>query len=72
MREFPEFRRARELHADLHRCAAEVVQLVNEGDPEGAEYALCNEYALLSALAMKSIIKLSLTLTEREKAPEAA
>jgi hypothetical protein len=72
MRQVPEFRRVREQHADFHRCAAEVVQAVNAGDLEGAEYALQNEYAHLSALVVKSITKLNRSLSEEEKASEAA
>lgn len=65
LRHLPEFRKMRELHADFHRCAAEVVEAVKSGDPQGAEQAFSTEFSQLSAMVVKSITKLSRSLDEK-------
>jgi hypothetical protein len=68
----PEFMKVRELHADFHRCAAEIVQAVNQGSTHDANNMLQTEYLHLSAMLVKSLTKLNKVVAEVVRENEAA
>ncbi|HEY0635544.1 MAG TPA: CZB domain-containing protein [Gammaproteobacteria bacterium] len=59
-----QFRQVVELHADFHRCAAEIIDTVNRGKRQEAEHKLHHDYAHLSQMIVKSLNKLGKELPE--------
>jgi len=59
MKELPEFVKVGEVHADFHRCLAEVAGLANRGSIPAAHAALQGEFAHVAALLVKAITKLN-------------
>jgi hypothetical protein len=70
MQGLPEFVKVHEVHADFHRCLAEVARLANRGDIPGARAALHGEFAHVAALLVKSITRLN--KATGDKSPAAA
>lgn len=58
------FRQMQVQHADFHRCAAEIIETVDNNKQEKAEHLLCHDYAQLSHMIVKSLTKLDRELSE--------
>ena len=54
----PSFGTLKTRHADFHRCAAHVIDLVHEGDKTGADRVLQDEFAALSEQTVREIRRL--------------
>ena len=59
----PSFAPLKARHADFHRCAAQVVDLVDEGDKAGANRVLQDEFASLSEQTIREIRRLRQEVT---------
>jgi len=52
------FRQVQVQHAEFHRCAAEIIETVDNNKHEVAESMLSHDYAQLSHMIVKSLTKL--------------
>ncbi len=60
----PLFKQVQVQHADFHRCAAEIVETVDNGKHNTADKLLNHQYAQLSRLIVKSLTQLDRELHE--------
>ena len=58
------FRQVQVQHADFHRCAAEIIETVDNGKPDAADRLLGHDYAQLSRMIVKSLTQLDRELQE--------
>ena len=54
----PLFKQVLAQHADFHRCAAEIIETVDNGKQDAADKLLGNDYAQLSRMIVKSLTQL--------------
>lgn len=57
------FRQVQVQHAEFHRCAAEIIETVDNNKPDVAESMLSSDYAQLSHMIVKSLTKLGQELS---------
>lgn len=60
----PLFRQVQVQHADFHRCAAEIIETVDNKMNDVADMLLGHDYAQLSHMIIKSLTKLDKELNE--------
>jgi hypothetical protein len=61
------FEELRNIHANFHKCASEVIRKTDDGDKPQAEAMFKNEYALLSKDITRMLVKMNSLIKNYQK-----